>query len=62
VNENLSREEQIAERAHALWQQPNGEHGDDLSGWFQAERDINAWHQMRTRAKASDISAVAVDE
>ena len=36
VNENLSLEEQVAERAHELWQQRNGEHGNDLADWFQA--------------------------
>jgi Protein of unknown function (DUF2934) len=40
VNENLNLEEQVAERAHHLWQQRNGEHGNDLTHWFQAEREI----------------------
>ena len=53
VNENLSREEQIAERARELWQQRNGEHGNDLTDWFQAEREINQWHQRRLKSKAS---------
>ena len=53
VNENLSREEQIAERAHELWQQRNGEHGNDLADWFQAEREIAEWHHRRLKAKAS---------
>ena len=52
VNENLSREEQIAERAHELWQQRNGEHGNDLADWSQAEREINEWHQRRLKSKA----------
>ena len=56
VNENLSREEQVAERAHELWQQRNGEHGNDLADWFQAEREINEWHQKQTKAKASHDS------
>ena len=38
--ENLNLEEQVAERAHHLWQQGNGEHGNDLTHWFQAEREI----------------------
>ena len=53
VNENSSREEQIAERAHELWQQRNGEHGNDLADWFQAEREIDEWHHGRLKAKAS---------
>ena len=53
VNENLNLEEQIAERAHELWQQRNGEHGSDLADWFQAEREINEWHQRRQKSKAS---------
>ena len=56
VNENLNLEEQIAERAHELWQQRNGEHGNDLADWFQAEREINEWHQKQTKAKASHVS------
>ena len=51
VNENLSREEQVAERAHELWQQQNGEHGNDLAHWFQAEREINKLHQNRLESK-----------
>ena len=53
VNENVSREEQIAQRAHELWQQRRGEHGNDLTDWFQAEREINEWHQKRLQAKMS---------
>ena len=45
VNESLSLEEQIAERAHELWQQRNGEHGNDLADWLQAEREVREWHQ-----------------
>jgi hypothetical protein len=41
VNENLSREDQIAERAHELWQRRNSHHGNDLADWFQAEREID---------------------
>ena len=52
VNENLRREEQIAERAHQIWQHRNGEHGNDLADWLQAEREINEWHQRRLKAKA----------
>ena len=52
VNENLSLEEQIAVRAHELWQQRNGEHGNDLAHWFQAEREINERHQHQRRLKA----------
>lgn len=56
VNENLSREEQIAGRAHGLWQQRNAEHGNDLADWFQAEREINQWFQRRPNTKGSHIS------
>ena len=59
VNESLSLEEQIAEWAHELWQQSNGEDGNDLADWFQAEREINEWHQRRLKAKAPHISGVA---
>jgi hypothetical protein len=55
VNQNLSREEHIAERAHELWQQRNGEHGNDLADWFQAEREIKEWHHRRLKSKASHL-------
>jgi Protein of unknown function (DUF2934) len=55
VNENASLEEQIAERAHELWQQRNGEHGNDLADWFQAEREISEWHNGRLKSKASHL-------
>lgn len=56
VNENLSLEAQIAERAHELWQERNGEHGNDLTDWLRAEREINEWHRGRPKAKASPDS------
>ena len=59
VNENLSPEEQVTERAHELWQQRNGEHGNDLTDWLQAEREINEWHQRRPKVKASPNSRIA---
>ena len=53
VNENVSLEEQIAQRAHEIWQQRGGTHGSDLSDWFQAEQEINTWHQQRLRPKTT---------
>jgi len=49
VDENVSLEEQIARRAHELWLQRSGEHGHDMADWFQAEREINEWHQRRLK-------------
>jgi hypothetical protein len=49
VNENVSLEEQIAQRAHELWHRRGCEHGSDLTDWFQAEREINEWHQRRLK-------------
>jgi hypothetical protein len=49
VDENVSLEEQIAQRAHELWRQ-RGNHskpGSDWTDWFQAEREITEWHRMR---------------
>jgi len=51
VNENVSLEEQVAQRAHELWQQRGREHGSDLADWLQAEREVNEWHQKRLQAK-----------
>ena len=49
VNENVSLEEQIAQRAHELWRLRSHEHGSDLEDWFRAEREINEWHQKRLK-------------
>ena len=49
MNENVSLEEQIAQRAHELWHQCGHEHGNDLTDWLQAEREINEWHQRRLK-------------
>ncbi len=51
VNENVSIEEQVAQRAHELWQQRGRAHGSDLTDWLQAEREVNEWHQKRLEAK-----------
>ena len=54
-DENLSREEQIAERAYELWQHRNGGHGNELTDWFQAEREIDEWHQRQLKSKVSRL-------
>jgi hypothetical protein len=51
VNENVSLEEQIAQRAHELWHQRRCRHGGDIDDWLQAEREINEWHQRRLTKK-----------
>jgi hypothetical protein len=51
VDESVSLEEQIARRAHELWQQRHCEHGHDQTDWLQAEREINEWHQKRLQAR-----------
>ena len=60
VNENLNLEEQIAERAHELWQQRNGEPGNDLTHWFQAEREIAEWHQRKSTTQSSHNSGATL--
>ena len=47
VDEKLSLEEQIAQRAHDLWHQRGRKHGSDMDDWWQAEREINEWHHKR---------------
>ena len=49
VDETVSLEEQIAQRAHELWHQRKREHGHDLIDWLQAESEINEWHQQQLR-------------
>lgn len=51
VNENISLEEQIAIRAYELWRLRSCGHGSDLHDWFQAEREINEWHQKKNEGK-----------
>jgi DUF2934 family protein len=51
VNKNVSLEEQIAQRAHEIWHQRNHECGSDLADWFQAEREVNQWHQQQLNKK-----------
>jgi len=52
VDETVSLEEQIAQRAHELWHQRGRQHGSDLADWYQAEREVNEWHQQRLRNSA----------
>jgi len=52
VDERVSLEEQIAQRAYELWHQRGRDHGADLTDWFQAEREVNEWHQQRLRNSA----------
>jgi hypothetical protein len=49
VNEKVSLEEQIAHRAHELWEQRNHGLGDDLTDWLRAEQEINEWHHSRLK-------------
>ena len=51
VNENISLEDQIAQRAQDLWHQRGGGHGGDMDDWLQAEREVNEWHQKRMKGK-----------
>jgi len=51
VNQNVSLEEQIAQSAHEIWQQRGGTQRSDLCDWFQAEQEINEWHQKRLETK-----------
>lgn len=46
VDETASLEEQIARRAHELWQQRGHAHGGDLDDWLRAEREVNEWHHQ----------------
>jgi hypothetical protein len=52
VDESVSVEEQIAQRAHELWHQRGRKPGADLADWFQAEREVHEWHQQRLRNSA----------
>jgi len=55
VNENISLEEQIAQRAHELWHQRGCKPGDELTDWFRAEREVNEWHHQRLNQKGSTL-------
>ena len=56
ANNNVSFDEQIAQRAYALWHQRGCGHGDDLADWFQAEIEINRQHRKQARPKTSRLS------
>jgi len=56
-DERMSLEEQIAQRAHELWQHRGREHGSDLADWLHAESEINEWHRKRLEAKASSTTS-----
>jgi Protein of unknown function (DUF2934) len=47
INENSSPEEQVAQRARELWHRRGCKPGDEWADWFQAEREVNEWHQRR---------------
>jgi hypothetical protein len=47
VDLSVSMEEQIARRAHEIWQQRGRHHGNDWTDWLQAEREITEWHHKR---------------
>lgn len=47
VNENVSLEEQIAQRAEELWRQRGREPGHDLADWLRAECEITEWHHHK---------------
>jgi hypothetical protein len=48
-NANVSLKEQIAQRAHELWLYRGHKNGNDLADGFQAEHEINEWHQYLAR-------------
>ncbi len=52
VDESVSLEEQIARRAHELWEERGRDHGHDLIDWLRAEREISEWHQQKLRGGA----------
>ena len=47
VDQTVSMEEQIARRAHEIWQLRGREHGNDWMDWLQAESEITEWHHKR---------------
>ncbi len=59
VDESVSLEEQIAQRAYELWQQ-RGHHskpGSDWTDWFHAEREITEWHRKRLQPNPKHTQA-----
>jgi hypothetical protein len=47
VNENVSLEEQIAQRAREIWKEGGCCYGNDLADWFRAEREVMEYHHQR---------------
>jgi hypothetical protein len=56
VDQSVSLEDQIARRAHELWQERGGQHGNDFTDWLQAEREISEWHQAQNSTKANSAN------
>jgi hypothetical protein len=52
VDESLSLEEQVAQRAQELWHERGRKPGADLADWFRAERELHEWHQQRLQNSA----------
>jgi hypothetical protein len=52
INESLSLEEQIAQRAYELWHHRKCQPGSELDDWLQAEREVTEWHHERLQSKA----------
>jgi hypothetical protein len=47
VDENLPREEQIAQRVNGHWHQWGFGRWNDADTWSQAEREVAEWHEKR---------------
>ena len=57
VDESVSLEDQIAQRAYELWHHRGRKHGNDFADWLHAESEINEWHRKRLEAKASSATS-----
>jgi hypothetical protein len=59
VDDSVSLEEQIARRAHELFEQRSREHGNDLSDWLRAEDEVNERYHQRLRAQTAQQGPAA---
>ena len=56
TNESISRDEEIANRAYAIWESEGRVEGRAWDHWLQAEREMNGTHESLAPASrpASD--------
>jgi hypothetical protein len=45
--DQLAYDQEVNRRAYELWEAAGGRHGDDLSHWLEANREVKAGHKLK---------------